>query len=64
MDKDKNLVFLRGVLKENEMTGSFFMKPVKGEPVTYLYTTIAPPRRLRKKSLRKRQEIAGLDILS
>ena len=43
VDKDKNLVFLRGVLKGNEMSGSFFMKPVKGEPVTYLYTTIVPP---------------------
>jgi len=43
VDKDKNLVFLRGVLKGNEMTGSFFMKPVKGEPVTYFYTTVAPP---------------------
>ena len=42
VDKDKNLVFLRGVLKENEMTGSFFMKPVKGEPVTYLYHYSSP----------------------
>ena len=29
-------------MKGNEMSGSFFMKPVKGEPVTYLYTTIVP----------------------
>lgn len=43
VDKDKNLAFLRGALKGGEMTGSFFMKPVKGDPSTYLYTTVVPP---------------------
>lgn len=43
VDKDKNVVFLRGNLKGDEMTGSFFFKPVKGSPSTYLYTTVAPP---------------------
>lgn len=42
VDKDKNVVFLRGNLKGDEMTGSFFFKPVKGDPSTYLYTTVVP----------------------
>lgn len=43
VDKDKNVVFLRGNLKGDEMAGSFFFKPVKGDPSTYLYTTVVPP---------------------
>lgn len=42
VDKDKNLAFPRGILKGDGMIGSIFMKPVKGEPINYLYTTIAP----------------------
>ncbi len=42
VDKDKNVVFLRGNLKGDELTGSFFFKPVKGDPSTYLYTTVVP----------------------
>ena len=43
VDADKNLAFPRGILRGEEMIGSIFMKPVKGEPVNYLYTTVVPP---------------------
>lgn len=42
VDKDGNLAFLRGVLRNNELTGSLSMQPAKGSPVNYSYTTIAP----------------------
>ena len=42
VDKDGNLAFLRGVLKGSEMTGSLSLQPVKGSPISYAYTTIAP----------------------
>lgn len=42
VDKDGNLAFLRGVLRDNELTGSLSMQPAKGSPVNYSYTTTAP----------------------
>ena len=39
VDKDKNLAFLRGELRGNEMTGSIFMKSAAGVGSTYYYGT-------------------------
>lgn len=42
VDVDKNLAFPRGILRGEGMIGSIFMKPVKGEEINYLYTTVVP----------------------
>lgn len=54
VDKDKNVVFLRGNLKGDEMAGSFFFKPVKGDPSTYLYTTVVPAAPVQEETAKKK----------
>ncbi len=56
VDKDKNVVFLRGNLKDGEMAGSFFFKPVKGSPSTYLYTTVAPAAPVQEEPAKKKSK--------
>lgn len=40
--ENKNKAFLRGELKMNAMTGTVFMKPVKGATSTYIFSTVNP----------------------
>lgn len=43
-DENQNLAFLRGELRGSEMTGSIFMKSVKGIGTTYYYSTTPVPQ--------------------
>ena len=54
VDENKNLAFPRGILKGEEMIGNIFMKPVKGEPVNYLYTTVVPPAPVAEEAPKKK----------
>ena len=42
-DENQNLAFLRGELRAGEMTGTIFMKSVKGIGTTYHYSTMSVP---------------------
>ena len=54
VDENKNLAFPRGILKDEKMIRNIFMKPVKGEPVNYLYTTVVPPAPVAEEAPKKK----------
>lgn len=55
VNQDKDLVFLRGELKDGAMAGSYFYKPEKGRTETFYFTTVKPAEPVREEAPKKKK---------